>query len=497
MKKRQKVALVILDGVGYSKLKESNATYRNMPFLNSLKKTSAFTLLSASGKKVGLPKGFMGNSEVGHLNIGAGRTFKQTIEKINDSIKDKSFFRNKELVNLIKKTEKLDSNLHLIGMYSEAGIHSHLDHLKALISVVKKSKIKTCYLHVVSDGRDTKPKDIKKYVKNIQKFVGENKQFKFASISGRYYAMDRDKRWSRTNLYYQTISGKIKQKDNISDLKKAINLAYKNNETDEFIKPVKINNFQGLQQDDSVIFFNFREDRMRQIVAALGNKKFNYFSRKKIKLNLLCMYEYDSSFKLPVMFKRGLLKNTLGEVISKNGLKQLRLAETEKAAHVTYFFNGGKEKPFSKEKRMIIPSPSVSTYDLKPEMSAMKIKDIYLKRSIKYNLIVVNFANGDMVGHTGKLSSAKKAITTVDNCLNEMVNYSRKNGVQLIITADHGNCELMNRNWKKTHTLNKVPFLIVDKKIKLSSGSLKNIAPTILKIMGIKKPTEMDAKTLY
>jgi len=389
------------------------------------------------------------------LNLGAGRNFKEVLIKINDSIKDKSFFKNKTLLDTISYVKKNKTNLHIIGMYSEEGVHSELNHLKALLKLVKNLGIKKCYLHVIADGRDTAPKKLKKYVNKIKPWTKKD-LFHFATLSGRYYAMDRDCRWSRTKKAYQAIYGLGRKAKNIDD---AIKKAYKNNETDEFIQPTVLDDYPGIKKNDGMIFFNYREDRMRQIVAALGLKKFSGFSRKKyVPIKTVCMYKYDNKFNLPVVFDKIVLKNTLSEIISKAGGKQFHIAETEKYAHVTYFFNGGREKKFNGETRIIIPSPKVATYDLKPEMNANKIKNRLLKEIGKKDFIVANFANGDMVGHTGKFKSAQKAVRTVDNCIKEIVNKCQEKNVLVVITADHGNCEEMSGPLLKCHSTNKVPF---------------------------------------
>ncbi len=465
------VILVILDGFGYSKNKKGNATLNQTPYLDKLRKEYSFTTLSASGKAVGLPPNYMGNSEVGHLNLGAGRDLKQVITRINGSIKDGSFYKNKVLLKTIRKAQK--SSLHLIGLCSEAGVHSHLSHLQALIDLAKKNKVKT-YLHVIADGRDTAPKEVNKYLKKIK---GVN----LATVSGRYYAMDRDERWLRTKLYYNCLLGKGKKVESMEDV---IKESYKKKITDEFIIPTIINGFSGIKKGEQVILFNFREDRMRQITKLL--KKFHP----------VCMYPYFEKNRFSVLFDRVIYKNTLSEVVSKAGLKQLKLAETEKYAHVTYFFNGGQEKKFRNEKRIIIDSPKVATYDQRPEMSAYQITNFLEKELGKKQLVVVNYANCDMVGHTGNIKATRKSIKTVDDCLKKIVPLAMEKNYYVLITADHGNCEKMVGEWKKSHTLSQVPFYLVGKKTKLKKGSLKNVAPTILNLLKIKKPKEISATSL-
>lgn len=493
MKKR--VLLIILDGFGHNRSRKGNATYNQTPFLRHLLKNVPNTLLKASGRAVGLPRGYMGNSEVGHLNLGAGRDLKEVITKINESIRNKTLFKNKALLTAIKKVKKHNSALHLIGLYSEAGVHSHLNHLKALLKLAQQQKVTKIYLHVIADGRDTKPKELKKYLGKVQRWLSSDYQerFQFATLSGRYYAMDRDNNWQRTEKYYKTITAaKGRRAENINQ---AINKAYQKRETDEFITPTIIKNYKGIKAEDQLIFFNFREDRMRQLAAALGKKSFNKFAHKN-HYNITCMYPYDDKFNFPTIIKKEIFKNTLSEVLSKNKKQQLKIAETEKYAHLTYFFNGGKEKKYSQEKRTIIPSSKVATYDKQPQMSAPAITKKTLSSLGRYDFIAVNFANPDMVAHTGNKIATKVALNIVDLFLEQIVLHAIKKNYTTIITADHGNCEKMNGKWQKSHTTSKVPFLLIGKYAKLKTGSLKNIAPTILELMRIKIPKEMTAKSL-
>jgi len=484
MKPFKPCVLVIMDGWGIRKSKSHNAVkLAKTPNFDFLWKENPHCQLNASGKAVGLPKGYMGNSEVGHMNLGAGRIVKQEVTRINESIKNKSFFKNKVLIETIKKIKKDSGRLHLMGLLSDAGVHAHISHLFALIKLVRQHQVPVL-IHIFSDGRDTPPKSVLKYIRQLKKHI---KDEKIATLSGRYYAMDRDTNWQRTKKAYQAIIGKKARRD--ETVEKAVKTAYQKGETDEFIKPTIINNYQGVKDGDGFIFYNFREDRARQLTRALGLDKFG----KHKKTCFACMYEYDEKFNLPAAFKKPELKNVLAEILSKNKKKQFHIAETQKYAHVTYFFNGGKEKPFRGEDRKIIPSLKVSTYDKRPRMSAYKICNEVLKRIKKYDFIVVNFANPDMVGHTGNLKAAIKAVETVDKCVEKVVDMVKAlNGVCLI-TADHGNCEEMTGKYATSHTINPVPFVMVGykRKLKLRNGKLGNVAPTILRLIGIKKPKEM------
>ncbi len=478
-----KVLLMILDGVGVGKENKYDTT----KYLTSMYNLSKCKL-KASGKHVGLPNGFIGNSEVGHTHIGSGKLIDQDLIRINKSIKDKSFFKNKTLLDSLNKIKKSNNALHLIGLCSDAGVHSHINHLFALLELAKKVKLKEVYIHVFTDGRDTPVKSGIKYIKNIEKFCSKLGIGKIASIIGRYYAMDRDKRWGREHIAYECLVNNKGKK--FFSSKKAIEFAYSQGQTDEFIKPLIINKNR-LKNKDCIVFFNFRSDRARQLTTAFTDNKFNYFKKSKIKVDFICLTEYDKKIKAKVLFPLEIPKNSLGEIISKNNLKQLRIAETEKYAHVTFFFNGGREKPFSKEKRILIDSPKVSTYDKKPEMSALKITKALLPTIGKYDLTVMNFANGDMVGHTGNLEKTIEAIKILNKCIRIIKKKCLNKKINLIITSDHGNCEDMEGNSATTHTKNDVN-LFINKKIKLKKGALHNIAPTILELMRLKKPKEMS-----
>jgi len=493
------LVLIIMDGWGIRREKKGNAIL-NAKTLNYdlLIKNYPHSTLFASGEHVGLPSGFIGNSEVGHLNIGAGRIVYQELTRINKAIKDNSFFRNNVLLNAMCNVKKNKSCLHLIGLLSDAGVHSHISHLFALLIMAKSNGIKNVCVHVITDGRDTLPGSAKKYIKALEKELSRLRIRKVATVIGRYYAMDRNKSWARLKKAYDTIAYGNGLKS--CSALEAFDTALKKGETDEFISPTAIAGYNGMNKNDSIIFFNFRSDRAREICHAFTDKKFKFFKIKSA-FNLVCMCEYDKKIKAPVAFPPLEIKNNLGYVLSKNGLRQLRIAETEKYAHVTFFFNSGIEKPNRKEDRIIIPSPKVATYDLKPEMSAYKIRNDVIKRikSKKYSVVIINFANPDMVGHTGILDAAVKAVETTDNCVGDVVREVQKlNGV-VLITADHGNCEEMTGKRKTSHTTNKVPFILVSgqkKKIKLRNGVLADIAPTMLNILKIKQPKEMSGKSL-
>jgi len=500
--------LIILDGWGLNPKKEGNAVaLAHTPVMDHLMTTYPWTILKAHGEAVGLPEGVMGNSEVGHLNLGAGRIVYQEVTRISKAIREGSFFKNPILLEAMKKTK--ERKLHLLGLISDGRVHSSLDHLYALCEMAKREGLKDVFIHAFTDGRDTPPKSALKYIDEVERNIKKIGIGKIATVSGRYYAMDRDNRWERIKLAYDAmVLGKgVKAKNAIE----AVKDAYDRGETDEFIKPTVL----GLDHEpttiddgDVVIVFNFRADRVREITRALTQKDFNFFPREKWpQLNyFVCMTEYDIKFNLPVAFPPEVLKNILGEVISKYGLKQLRIAETEKYAHVTYFFNGGREIPFEGEERCLIPSPKeVPTYDLKPEMSAPEVTAELLKRikTKRYQFIVLNFANGDMVGHTGVLEAAIKACETVDRCLGKILEeIKRQNGIAFV-TADHGNAEEMidqkTGQPHTAHTLNPVPFIVVKDpilNIKLQPGILGDVAPTILHLIGYPIPTEMTGKSL-
>ena len=514
MKDLRPLLLIIMDGWGWREEKEGNAILlAGTPNLDALKEAYPFTLLRASGEAVGLPEGQMGNSEVGHLNIGAGRIVYQDLTRINLAIRDGSFFKNPVLKEAFSRAKETGGKVHLLGLVSDGGVHSHIDHLFALLEFAKREGLcDRVFVHAFTDGRDTPPKSGLSYLEALIAKMKELSCGEVATVSGRYYAMDRDKRWERTALAYEALV--LGRGLTAQDALSAVKEAYARGETDEFIKPTVIvkdaRPVATIDDGDVVIFFNFRADRARQLTRALTDPEFKEFPREKFpKLAyFVCMTLYDETFSLPVAFPPEHLKNIWGEWVSKAGLFQFRTAETEKYAHVTYFFNGGEEKPFPREERKLIPSPrDVPTYDLKPEMSAYEVTEEVISRikSGRYQFIVMNYANGDMVGHTGVLSAAIKAVKVVDECVGRVVAAWRKytEGAPAIVTADHGNCELMvdpeTGGPFTAHTANPVPFYLVDDRFKgarLKEGILGDIAPTGLYLMGLEIPAEMTGKVL-
>ena len=504
--KMSKAILIILDGFGIGKNNDANAVYRaKTPTIDKLFKDCPHAKLQASGEYVGLPDGQMGNSEVGHLNIGSGRVVYQDLSMINRDIKTGDFFKKEEFLKAIEHAKKNNTNLHLMGLLSYGGVHSHIDHIKALLDLCKKEGIgDRTYLHAILDGRDVDIHSGESDVSEIIAYMKQNSCGKLASISGRYYAMDRDKRYDRTEKYYKTVTSKAPElvsDDAIETIKKS----YEEDVTDEFILSCAIENdgkVTEIKSGDSIIFINFRPDRARQITDAFTNKDFAGFDRKFLDdIYYVCMTNYDSSFKnVHIAYGDETIVNTLGEVISKHGLKQLRIAETEKYAHVTYFFNGGREEKFSGEDRILINSPKVATYDLQPEMSAYELTDKLVSVMGDYDLIILNYANTDMVGHTGVVPAIIKAVETVDSCLAKLLAKAKEEGFTAIITADHGNCEAMFDDEGKpitSHTTNPVPvFLYNDGKHKLKDGVLADLAPSLLDILNIEKPKEMTGESL-
>jgi len=498
----QKAMLIILDGFGVREETYGNAVKAaHMPNFKRIMNTYPNTTLVASGEKVGLPEGQMGNSEVGHLNIGAGRIMYQELTRINKEIKDGEFFNNVEIKEIMHKSK--GGSLHLIGLVSDGGVHSHIEHLKSLITMAKKEGVERVYIHAITDGRDTQPGTAINFLKDIENHTKQLSTGEIVSISGRYYAMDRDKRWDRTKKAYDVFIGK--DKTNFLTYEDGISYFSRKGETDEFFTPFAIGynpDETRIKNNDAVIFFNFRADRMRQITRALLDPEFREFDTVKLNLFSLTFTEYDKEFPLKVAFRNEIPKNVLAEVISNNGLYQLHTAETEKYAHVTFFFNGGREEPFEREDRILIHSPKVATYDLKPEMSAFELTESLLKSLFdkNYDFTVINFANPDMVGHTGNFDAVKKALNAVDICLGKIFDLF-ENKFPIVITADHGNCEEMfDKNTGEpmtSHTTNPVPFVIVGNEKPLrQDGILADIAPTILKLMEISKPKEMSGKSL-
>lgn len=501
---KKPVALIILDGFGYSDKKEGNAIYKaKKPNIDKMFKNNVTTLIGASGMDVGLPNGQMGNSEVGHTNIGAGRIVYQDLTRITKSIEDGDFFKNKTLLNAIESAKSNNSSLHLMGLLSNGGVHSHNTHLYALLKMAKENNIENVYVHAFMDGRDVPPKSGIDFIKECDSMIEQIGVGEIATVAGRYYAMDRDNRWDRVKKAYDAL---VYREGELADnAALAIENSYKKGDTDEFVLPTICSNKGAIKENDSVIFFNFRPDRAREITRALIDKDFKGFERKngELSLNFVCMTEYDATIKnVSVAFGGESLDNIFGEYISKLGLKQLRIAETEKYAHVTFFFNGGREKEFSGEDRALIKSPSVATYDLKPEMSAYEVTKEAIKRieQDKYDVIILNYANCDMVGHTGVFSAAVEAVEAVDDCLGKLLDEIEKKGGVAIVTADHGNADKMideDGSPFTAHTTNPVTLTVVGYNCKLrEGGKLADIAPTMLDIMNLEKPSEMTGISL-
>jgi 2,3-bisphosphoglycerate-independent phosphoglycerate mutase len=508
--RKKPLVLIIRDGWGIGDGSHKDATIpENTPYTQKLLKEYPHSILEASGEAVGLPKGQMGNSEVGHLNIGAGRIVYQDIIRIQKAIDTGEIEKNETFMEALSYVKKRNTRLHFLGLASDGGVHSDYRQLLGMIKIAKKNGIKNIFLHLITDGRDTPPKSAVKYVSDIKNFLQKERIGRIATIVGRYYAMDRDKRWERTKLAYELYTLGIGREEN--DPIKAIEKAYELGETDEFIKPVAIL-YDGkkdwmIKDGDVIIFFNFRGDRARQITASFVLDEFDGFLRNvRTNVDFYCLTMYDENLPAKVIFPPIHLENIFGEVISREGLRQLRIAETEKYAHVTYFFNGGEEKAFPNEDRKLVPSPKVATYDLKPEMSAYEVYDEVIKRldSGIYDVVILNFANPDMVGHTGVYEAAVKAVKVVDELSYKVAEKTISLGGIAIITADHGNCEMMiddDGSPHTAHTTNPVNFILVSnddnlKKVKLKDGKLGDIAPTMLYLLGIDIPPEMTGNVL-
>lgn len=499
---RKPVILIILDGFGVNPSKFNNAVVEApTPNLDKYFSSYPHTLLNASGTAVGLPDGQMGNSEVGHLTLGSGQVIRQDMVRINDAIESGEFYNNIELNKALGKAKQAKRPLHLIGLVSDGGVHSHIDHLYALIFACKQASVKPL-LHMITDGRDTAPQSALNNLAELENRLTEAGGA-IASITGRFYAMDRDQRWERTELFWRALI--LGKGQSSLTAETAIKTAYSAGDTDEFIRPILLPVFDTIQQDDAVICFNFRKDRPRQFIAALGKKGFIGFDRGDAALpEITCMMPYDRSDNLPYMFDSERPKTTLGEVISTMGLSQFHCAETEKFAHVTHFFNGGRAEPYSGETRLLIPSPKVATYDLKPQMSAHEVANAVIKAISfgRHSFIVVNFANGDMVGHTAKRHAIIAAVKALDDEVGRVLESAETAGYSVILTADHGNCEEMvdptTGAPQTQHTTYPVPCLIMDQEnwTLSCSGSLANIAPTVLQLMGIKAPKCMTTSSL-
>ena len=502
----KKVILMILDGWGITQNPKVSAIYNaKTPFINSLYDKFPHAQLRTDGEHVGLPVGQMGNSEVGHMNLGAGRIVYQNLAKINKAVKEGTLAQEKELLNAFEYAKANNKNVHFLGLVSNGGIHSHIDHLKGLLSAANNFGLDNVYLHAFTDGRDCDPKSGKYFINDIQEHM-QKTTGELATITGRYYAMDRDNRWERVKLTYDALvngEGSFS-----SDASVGIQQSYDSDITDEFIKPIIMvdeNNQPKttIKEDDVVIFFNFRTDRGRQLTEALSQKDFPEFNMKKLPLYFVTMTNYDDTFNnIHVIYDGKNIENTLGEVLESAGKSQIRIAETEKYPHVTFFFSGGREEEFKGEKRLLCPSPKVATYDLKPEMSAYEIRDAIVPelQSGDVDFVCLNFANGDMVGHTGVFEAAVKACEAVDDCVKDVITTALNNDYTTILIADHGNCETMinpDGTPHTAHTTNPVPMILVDKELKsIKSGILGDVAPTILKLMGVEQPEEMTQHSL-
>lgn len=508
MKNKQYV-LMILDGVGLNDEEKGNAFRQaNTPNIDKYVEKYPNTYIKTSGMAVGLPEGQMGNSEVGHTNIGAGRIVYQELTRITKEIHDGKFYENSVFKEAVKHVKNNNSSLHLVGLVSDGGVHSHIEHLYALLELAKRNNIQNVYVHAILDGRDTSPTSAIDYLKSLENKMKEIGVGKIATLSGRYYAMDRDNRWERIKLAYDAI---VNGKGNtFKTVQKAVETSYEAQEFDEFVKPIVIiddeqNPISTISDNDSVVYFNFRPDRARELTKAITIKEFKEFDTQKLNnLFFVTMTQYDDSLEnVEIAYKPQILVNTFGEYISNLGYTQLRLAETEKYAHVTFFFNGGREEPYKGESRILVPSPKVATYDLKPEMSAYEITDKALEaiESKKYDVIIMNFANGDMVGHTGNMEKTIEAVEAVDTCVGKIVSKLEELDGEAIITADHGNCEYMldlkTGEPITSHSTFDVPMIVVSNRVKsVVNGRLCDLAPTLLTLMGEKIPDEMTGISL-
>jgi 2,3-bisphosphoglycerate-independent phosphoglycerate mutase len=504
---QKKAILIIMDGWGLGKVALADAIQNaNVPFTKSLYSKYPNTTLTTFGELVGLPEGQMGNSEVGHLNLGAGRIVYQELQRINVAVKEGSLAANETFLASLHYAKKDNKTLHLLGLVSNGGVHSHINHLKAIVDICKKEGLNEVFIHAFTDGRDCDPKSGLGFITELQKHLNKTVG-KIATVNGRYYAMDRDKRWERIKLAYDAMVNGEGEK--ATDAIAAVENSYKKAITDEFILPTVIMNedqqpLGTIKDGDAVLCFNFRTDRCREITQVLSQMDLHEFNMHKLSLHYTTMTQYDHSYKnVNVIFENDDLKNTLGEILQKNGLKQIRIAETEKYPHVTFFFSGGREVPFDGEKRILVPSPKVATYDLKPEMSAYELTDALIPE-IEHqtaNFICLNYANTDMVGHTGVFSAAVKAAETVDKCVERVVTAGLNNDYTIFLTADHGNSDYMineDGSPNTAHTMNPVPFFIIDKDYrgKIKTGKLGDLAPTILTMMNIPIPQEMTGEIL-
>lgn len=508
MKNKQYV-LMILDGVGLNDEEKGNAfKMANTPNLDRYVEKYPNTYVQTSGMAVGLPEGQMGNSEVGHTNIGAGRIVYQELTRITKEINEGKFFENQVLLNAMNHVKENNSSLHLLGLVSDGGVHSHIDHLYALLEMAKRNNIEKVYVHAILDGRDTSPTSAVDYLKELENKMKEIGIGKVATLAGRYYAMDRDNRWDRVEKAYDAV---VNGKGNsFKTVQKAIETSYEAQEFDEFVKPIVIVDDEQepvakISENDSVVYFNFRPDRARELTKAITMPDFAEFETKKLNnIYFVTMTKYDEVLKnVEIAYKPENLKNTFGEYISKLGYTQLRIAETEKYAHVTFFFNGGREDKYEGEDRILVPSPKVATYDLKPEMSAYEVTDKTIEAidSKKYDVIIMNFANGDMVGHTGNIEKTIEAVEAVDKCVGRIISKLEEIGGEAIITADHGNCEYMldlkTGEPITSHSTFDVPMIVVSERVKsITNGRLCDLTPTLLTLMGENIPEEMTGKSL-
>jgi 2,3-bisphosphoglycerate-independent phosphoglycerate mutase len=500
----RKALLVILDGWGKGREDNSNAIYKAQPaFFNQLLQNYPNAQLRTDGENVGLPDGQMGNSEVGHLNIGAGRVVYQNLVLINKAFRERTIHSNPAILDAINYAKNNNKKVHLIGLVSDGGVHSHIEHLIGLCRLCEENQLQNVFIHAFTDGRDTDPKGGENYLKHLMEATSST-QAKIASVVGRYYAMDRDKRWERVKLAYDALVNGIGE--HTQDVLQSIEYSYSEGVTDEFIKPIicvdeKNQPLATIAEDDVVICFNFRTDRGRQITTALTQQDFHEFNMHKLKLHYVTMTNYDNTYEnVNVVFKEDNLQMTLGEVLEKNKLTQMRIAETEKYPHVTFFFSGGREVPFQGEERSMCPSPKVATYDLQPEMSAEDVCNATLEALKKgFDFIVVNFANPDMVGHTGDFNAVMKAIKKVDDCLKRVVHTAEEQDYSAIIIADHGNADFMindDGTPNTAHTTNPVWCICTDKSKKVHNGILADVAPSILDLMGVAQPVEMTGKSM-
>lgn len=501
--------LMILDGVGINENENGNAfKMANTPNLDMLFAKYPNTRVKTSGMAVGLPDGQMGNSEVGHTNIGAGRIVYQELTRITKEIEDGKFFLNPEFIKAMDNCKRNNSSLHLVGLLSDGGVHSHISHLYALLEMAKKYGLEKVYVHAILDGRDTPPTSAVEYLKSLEEKIKEIGVGKIATISGRYFAMDRDNRWERIKLAYDAMA--FGDGNKFKTVQKAVETSYEAQEFDEFVKPIVIidddqNPIATVNSNDSVIFFNFRPDRARELTKAFVNNKLDHFERKSIQnLVFVTMTEYDETINnVFVAYKPQKLENTFGEYISKLGYTQLRIAETEKYAHVTFFFNGGKEEPYIGESRILVPSPKVATYDMQPEMSAYEVTDKIIEAidSKKYDVIILNYANGDMVGHTGIIEKAVEAVEALDKCVGRVISKINEVDGEALITADHGNCEYMidlkTGEPITSHSTFDVPLIVVSNRVKeVKPGRLCDLTPTMLSLIGEQIPSEMTGESL-